>query len=88
MSMAADQQYNGIITGVVDFGVFVEITETKCEGLVRMSDMKDDFYEFDEKNYRVIGRRRKKVYRLGDEVKVRVKKTDVDRRLMDLIFEE
>jgi ribonuclease R len=88
MSMAADKVYEGIITGVVDFGVFVEITETKCEGLVRMSDMKDDFYEFDEKNYRVIGRRRKKVYRLGDEVKVRVKKTDVDRRLMDLIFEE
>ncbi len=88
MSMAADQQYNGIITGVVDFGVFVEIVETKCEGLVRMSDMKDDFYEFDEKNYRVIGRRRKKVYRLGDEVKIRVKKTDVDRRLMDLIFDE
>lgn len=88
MSMAADQQYNGIITGVVDFGVFVEIVETKCEGLVRMSDMKDDFYEFDEKNYRVIGRRRKKVYRLGDEVKVRVKKTDVDRRLMDLVFDD
>jgi ribonuclease R len=88
MSMAADKVYDGIITGVVDFGVFVEITETKCEGLVRMSDMKDDFYEFDEKNYRVIGRRRKKVYRLGDEVKVRVKKTDIDRRLMDLMFEE
>jgi ribonuclease R len=88
MSMAADKLYEGIITGVVDFGVFVEITETKCEGLVRMSDMKDDFYEFDEKNYRVIGRRRKKVYRLGDEVKVRVKKTDIDRRLMDLMFEE
>jgi ribonuclease R len=88
MSMAADKVYNGIITGVVDFGVFVEIVETKCEGLVRMSDLKDDFYEFDEKNYRMIGRRRKKIYRLGDEVKVRVKKTDVDRRLMDLLLEE
>lgn len=88
MSMAADKVYNGIITGVVDFGVFIEIVETKCEGLVRMSDLKDDFYEFDEKNYRMIGRRRKKVYRLGDEVKVRVKKTDVDRRLMDLLLEE
>jgi DNA-directed RNA polymerase subunit E'/Rpb7 len=49
--------------------------------------MKDDFYEWDEKNYRVIGRRRKKIYRLGDEVEVRVKKTDIDRRLMDLMFE-
>jgi len=88
MSMAENKPYPGIITGVTDFGVFVEIIETKCEGMVRLSDMKDDFYEFDEKNYRVIGRRRKKVYRLGDEVEVRVKKTDVDRRVIDLAFED
>ena len=48
----------------------------------------DDPYEFDEKNYRIIGRRRKKIYRLGDEVKVRVKKTDVDRRMIDLVFDQ
>jgi len=87
MSMAEDKVYNGIITGVTDFGIFVEIVETKCEGMSRLADMKDDFYEFDEKNYRVIGRRRKKIYRLGDEVKVRVKKTDIDKRLIDLTFE-
>ncbi len=87
MSLAEDKLYAGLITGVTDFGIFVEIIETKCEGMVRMADMKDDFYEYDEKNYRVIGRRRKKIYRLGDEVEVRVKKTDVDRRTMDLIFE-
>jgi ribonuclease R len=88
MSMAEDKPYEGIITGVTDFGIFIEIIETKCEGMVRLSDMKDDFYEFDDKNYRVIGRRRKKVYRLGDKVEVRVRKTDVDRRLIDLAFEE
>jgi len=88
MSMAENKVYQGIITGVTDFGIFVEIIETRCEGMVRLSDLKDDFYEFEEKNYRVIGRRRKKVYRLGDEVSVRVKKTDVDRRLIDLTFEE
>ena len=87
MSLQADKLYNGIITGVTDFGIFVEIIETKCEGMVRLADMKDDFYEFDEKNYRVIGRRRKKIYRLGDEVEVKVKKTDIDRRTMDLAFE-
>jgi len=87
MSMAENKEYGGIITGVTDFGIFVEIVETKCEGMVRLADMKDDFYEFDEKNYRVIGRRRKKIYRLGDEVKVRIKKTDIDRRLIDLTFE-
>jgi ribonuclease R len=88
MSMAEDKPYQGIISGVTDFGIFVEIIETKCEGMVRLADLKDDFYEFEEKNYRVIGRRRKKVYRLGDEVSVRIKKTDVDRRLIDLVFEE
>ncbi len=88
MSMAEKKAYQGIISGVTDFGIFIEIIETKCEGMVRLVDLKDDFYEFEEKNYRVIGRRRKKVYRLGDEVSVRVKKTDVDRRLIDLVFEE
>jgi ribonuclease R len=88
MSMAEDKAFDGIITGVTDFGIFVEMVETKCEGMVRMADMKDDFYEFDEKNYRAIGRRRKKVYRLGDKVVVRIKKTDVDRRMIDLTFEE
>lgn len=87
MSLQKEKVYAGIITGVTDFGIFVEIIETKCEGMVRLADMKDDFYEFEERNYRVIGRRRKKVYRLGDEVDVRVKKTDIDRRLMDLAME-
>jgi ribonuclease R len=87
MSLQADKAYAGIITGVTDFGIFVEIIETKCEGMVRLADMKDDFYELDERNYRVIGRRRKKVYRLGDEVEVHVKKTDIDRRIMDLSIE-
>jgi len=88
MSMAADKMYNGIITGVTDFGIFVEIVETKCEGMVRLADLKDDYYELDEKNYRVIGRKRNKIYRLGDKVEVRIKKTDVDRRMIDLIFED
>ncbi len=87
MSMAADKVYEGIITGVTDFGIFTEIIETKCEGMIRLADMRDDHYEFDERNYRVIGRRRKKVYRLGDKVRVRIKKTDIDRRLIDLSME-
>lgn len=87
MSMASNKVYEGIITGVTDFGVFVEMIETKCEGMVRLSDMTDDFYEFDERNFRVIGRRRKKTYRLGDSVNVRVKKTDIARRLIDLSIE-
>jgi ribonuclease R len=87
MSMAENKVYEGIITGVTDFGIFVEIIETKCEGMARLADMKDDYYEFDEKNYRVIGKKNKKTYRLGDKVDVRIKKTDVDRRMIDLTFE-
>lgn len=87
MSMAQDKTYDGIITGVTDFGIFAEIIETKCEGMIRLADMKDDFYEFDDRNFRVIGRRRKKVYRLGDQLKIRIKKTDIDRRLIDLTIE-
>jgi ribonuclease R len=87
MSMAQDKVYDGIITGVTDFGIFTEMIETKCEGMIRLSDLTDDFYEFDDRNYRVIGRRRKKIYRLGDAIKVRIKKTDIDRRLIDLSME-
>lgn len=87
MSMAEDKLYDGIITGVTDFGIFIEIIQTKCEGMARLMDLKDDFYEFDERNFRVIGRRRKKIYRLGDKIEVRIKKTDIDRRLIDLTIE-
>jgi ribonuclease R len=87
MSMAENKMYEGIITGVTDFGLFIEITETKCEGMVRLADMKDDYYDFDEKNYRIVGQKKKKIYRLGDKVEVRIKKTDVDKRTIDLTFE-
>lgn len=88
MSMAEDKIFDGIVSGVTEWGIFVEITETKCEGMVRMSDMDDDYYEFDEQNYRVIGRRNKKMITLGDNVKIRVKATDIDRRTIDLMFAE
>ena len=75
-----------MISGVTEWGIYVEIIETKCEGMVRLSDMTDDFYEFDEKNYRITGRKTNKVYTLGDKIKVRVKKTDIDKRIIDLVF--
>jgi ribonuclease R len=88
MSMAEDKVFDGIVSGVTEWGIFIEITETKCEGMVRMSEMDDDYYEFDEKNYRVIGKKNKKMITLGDGVKIRVKSTDIDRRTIDLIFAE
>ena len=86
MSMVEEKVFEGIVTGVTEWGVYVEITETKCEGMVRMADMDDDYYEFDEKNYRVIGRRNKRMITLGDQVQVTVEQTDIERRTIDLRF--
>lgn len=86
MTYAEKKEYEGLISGVTEWGIYVEIIETKCEGMIRLADMTDDFYEFDEKNYRAIGRRTGKIYRLGDKINVRIKKTDIDRRLIDLVF--
>lgn len=77
------QTFQGVISGVTEFGIFVEITENSCEGLVRMQDLSDDFYEFDKENYRIIGQRHKKMYTFGDSVEVRVKETNLARRSMD-----
>ena len=81
--MAPDQAFEGVISGVTEFGIFVEITENSCEGLVRMQDLSDDFYEFDKDNYRIIGSRTKKMYTFGDAVVVRLKETNLARRSMD-----
>jgi ribonuclease R len=80
------QVFEGIISGVTEWGIYVEITETKCEGMVRLADIQGDYYEYDEKSYSVIGSRYKKVYRLGDKVKVRIKATDLEKRVIDLLL--
>lgn len=84
MSELLGEEFDGLITGVTEFGMFVEITETACEGLVKMSDLKDDFYELDKQNYRIVGRRSGRVFTFGDPVRVRVKETNLARRSMDL----
>lgn len=84
MQSMLGQEFAGIVAGVTEWGIFVEITETKCEGLVRLADLTDDHYEFDEKNYRIIGRKNKRIITLGDPVKVLVARTDIDRRTIDL----
>ena len=84
MQSMLGQAFEGIVSGVTEWGIFVEIVETKCEGMVRLADLNDDHYEFDEKNYRVIGRKNKRIITLGDRVKVLVAKTDIDRRTIDL----
>jgi ribonuclease R len=88
MSLMEDKDYDGVVTGVTEWGIYVEIVETKCEGMVRMSDMLDDFYELDAENYRIVGRKTKRVISFGDPVKVRVKDTNLEKRTMDLLMVE
>lgn len=78
-----DREFIGVISGVTEWGIYVEIIENKCEGMVRISDIKGDYYNFDEKQYAIIGERTKKVYQLGDEVIVMVKNTDLVKRHLD-----
>jgi len=80
------QQYDGIISGVTEWGIYVELDENKCEGLVSMRDMADDFYDFDEKNYCITGRRKGIRYRLGDPIRVRVARANLERKQLDFVI--
>lgn len=75
--------YDGVISGVTEWGLYVELDENMCEGLIPVRDLADDYYEFDEKNFCLIGRRHNLRYRLGDKVKVKVSRTDLNRKQLD-----
>ncbi|RLD39214.1 MAG: ribonuclease R [Bacteroidetes bacterium] len=77
------QEFDGLISGVSKWGIYVEIVGNKCEGMVRLQDLEDDFYYLDEDNYQVIGSRHGQQYKLGDQVSIRVKKIDLSRKQMD-----
>jgi ribonuclease R len=79
-------EYDGVISGVTNFGFFVRLVGPECEGLVRASTIDDDYYRFDEEGYRMVGRRRGGSYRLGDKVRVGVMRVDVERRDIDLFL--
>ncbi|MFD0863184.1 ribonuclease R [Sungkyunkwania multivorans] len=78
-----DQEFLGVISGVTEWGIYVEIIQNKCEGMVRIRDIKDDYYTFDEKQYALVGEVTKNMYQLGDEVVVKVKNTDLVKRHLD-----
>lgn len=76
------QEFDGTISGVTNFGIFVEL-ESSVEGLVRLADMMDDYYDYDEENFCVLGERTKKMYKIGDSVRIKVLNVDVDRKEID-----
>lgn len=82
------ETYKGIISGVTEWGLYVELDENKCEGLVPMRDLADDYYDFDEKNYCLIGRRHNHRYRLGDVVEVKVARANLDKKQLDFVIVE
>lgn len=80
------QEFKGVISGVTEWGLFVEIIENKCEGMIRLRDIKDDQYSFDADNYRMVGRRTGNVYSLGDPVNIIVKRADLIKKQLDFEF--
>ena|SRR3989338_7886472 len=82
------EEFNGIISGVTEWGIYVEEVETKCEGMIKLRDLGDDFYALDQKNYRVVGEKAKKTYSLGDKIRFRVAGADMERRTLDFQLAE
>ena len=78
--------FTGHISGVTEWGLYVELDETHCEGLVGIRGLDDDFYEFDEKNYCIRGRRRGRVYRLGDDITIQVARADLIKKQLDFVL--
>lgn len=83
-----NQEFEGVISGVTEWGLYIEIIENKCEGLVRIKDIQSDFYIFDEKQYALVGQSTKKMYQLGDLVQVSVKNADLEKKQLDFYLNE
>lgn len=83
MSERLGQTYDGVISGVTEWGLYVELNENKCEGMVPIRDLDDDYYEFDEKNYCLRGRRTHRTYSLGDAITIRVARANLEKKQLD-----
>ncbi len=83
MSDKIGQHYKGVISGVTEWGIYVELEENKCEGMVPLHELTDDFYQFDEKNYCITGRRSRRRYQLGDEVGIEILRANLEKKQLD-----
>ena len=86
MKRHVGDEFHAIVSGVTNFGMFVEISDLLVEGLIRVRDLEDDYYVHDEKHYALIGRRTKKRFRLGDKVVVKVVRVDPEEREIDFVL--
>lgn len=78
--------FPGIISGITEWGIYVELIDNKCEGMIRLNSIFDDHYMLDEKEQAIVGKRSKRKFRLGDEVRIKIKKTDLNKRTIDFIL--
>jgi VacB/RNase II family 3'-5' exoribonuclease len=81
-----DEEFLGVISGVTEWGIYVEIVSNKCEGMCRIREIKDDYYTFDDKQYALVGEISKNILQLGDEVYVKVKNADLVKKQLDFHF--
>ncbi len=88
MSDKVGQNFDGVISGVTEWGIYVEITENKCEGMIKNRDLTGDNYIYDKENYRYIGRNTNKIYALGDNVKILVRSADLVKKQLDFLFSD
>ena len=86
MAQHLGQVFDGVISGVTEWGIYVELVANKCEGMIPMRELDDDYYTFDEKNYCIVGRRFQKKYQLGDELSVRVARANLDKKQLDFVL--
>jgi ribonuclease R len=82
------QTFDGVISGVTEFGIYVELNDSHCEGMVPLRDLDDDYYEFDERNYQLWGKRRHRRYTLGDPIRICVARANLDKKQLDFALAE
>jgi VacB/RNase II family 3'-5' exoribonuclease len=83
MEQYVGEEFTGVISGVTDWGLYVELVDNHCEGMIRIRDLKGDYYVFDEKNYCIFGERTGRMYQLGDTLRIRVKAADLEQKRLD-----
>ncbi len=88
MSERLGQIYDGVISGITEWGLYVELNENKCEGMVPIRDLDDDYYEFDEKNYCLRGRKKHRTYSLGDSITIKVARANIEKKQLDFALVE
>ena len=88
MTERLGQVFDGVISGVTEWGLYVELNENKCEGMIPIRDLGDDYYEFDEKNYCLRGRRKHRTYSLGDAITIKVARANLEKKQLDFALVE